>query len=341
MHVKGYGGTMKNYLMSLGVGLFLLTACQQHSANKPSSAPLKPQTSQDGVISGGGGKGVKCGDQVTTLDLWEAVEIHGLQLEMELGNLDNELIYHAYGYLKQTQPDWNKLMNVSSQEILAAVKKEIFDKQMFIPQGQRLSFTNDATLPVLKPGCEFIQIAVYADDGKIYFDREYWELLKPQAQASLIFHELAYLVSRRFGTLNSDEARTVIGKIFSTSAIIPNFPDSNGRRAWCGAGGGQNRAETFEIYFYEEIQNGVSGVGAYFFALKNEYMLTQTYGFLPNVSLDQIGRGQFPSLQIPIRNTTRKTSMTFEIGRGRSPFVRAWKSGDAVPVESWAVCANR
>lgn len=340
---------MKKLSLLLAILTAALTLGCQNGAGGDTQLPVRMHEAPEGVINGGGGKGVKCGSIVTTLDLWEAVNVHRLTLQPALSSLDEELIRFSYRYIQQTQPQWSDPTPQNDQAFLSAIKTEIFGRQVFISPGKRLSFTNDATLPALPSNCEFVQIAIYANDGKIYFDSEYWSLLNPQAQASLAFHELAYLQSRTFGHLNSDEARSVVGRIFSTLPVDPNFPDLRGKRyAWCGAGGGDNAAEVFEIYFNEEVQGGISGLGVYFSALNGEYMLTKTSGFLPRLTLSQVSVGDFPATHIQIYNPVRDETLNFEMGLGAypgsvklsdlSPFVRAWKPGEAVPVESWALC---
>jgi hypothetical protein len=316
----------------------------QKDTNDGSESKQTEKFSSKGVINGGGGKGVKCGTTVTTLDLWEAVNVHGLTLKPELSTLNQEFLQGAYAYSDLTNEKPLDRTPQMEAMILKSIQEEILDRQVYITSGTRLPATADATLPKLPTGCEFVQIAIYADDGKIYFDREYSDALALQAFSSLVLHEFAYLKSRRYGNFNSDEARRVIGKIFSTAKLEPNFPDLRGRKyVACGAGGGSNGGEIFEIVFNEETQNGILGLGVYFAAVKNEYMLTKTYGFLPGATLAQIASKNFPTQQIQIENRERKTILSFEIGvhtnHGRPmAFVRAWAPGEALPAESWSIC---
>ncbi len=324
----------------------LLLSCGGSPKNSGESQFQRTPLKSEGTSNGGGGKGVKCGSSVTTLDLWEAVHISRLKLKPEQSSLDQEIIDGALAYVKQTQPYWTT--PVTDQQILDRVKAAFFDRQVFIAEGRRLAFTQDATLPSLPIGCEFVQIAIYVDDGKIYTDREYWNQMSDQAKASLVYHEIAYLRSREFQKtplkFNSDEARGVIGRIYSTLPIEPNFPDFRGKNAvWCGAGGGSNGAAVFETYLVEESRGGVAGVAIYFFALNGEYMLTKTEGFLAGDTVQPYADRTFPGRSIKISNVTRGTIQTFEIAMMRTQdgvFPYMWIRGQdgTAPQPSYAVC---
>lgn len=272
-----------------------------------------------GGVNGGGGKGVLCGDQVTVLDIYEANQ-NKLPIPAPLGNTDGEVDRFGLRFFKHfsTAP-----LKKEEESTLLQYMKDILNqkddpavKSGFIFKWERnLPFTNDATLPRLQPGCEFVQIGINRivkvnDEEKteITLDPYYWAKLNSINKLAIFFHEFSYSRERSGYDLNdierakltSDETRKVIGLILSGSDIpniIGSVTDSK-YSAWCGFGGGTvhgGNEERFEIYIQEEIQNDQKGLGLYFYGFKERLVASQTYAFLPNFEIDQILHSHFPS----------------------------------------------
>lgn len=283
------------FLFSL-VFLLIFTACNSDSA------PTK--TSEEffavGGVDGGGGTGVMCGDQVSTLDLFEA-QSSGLDLQTVSDDLDENIKYFgakvSLHFALESGPADIPTPGIQSRAdfMLKVMKKEIVSKFRDIPDNQRLAFFSDATLPSLPTNCHFVQLAYY-DDGTntLYRDPRYWSKMDVRNQTALIIHEYVYRRARRFKIKNSDETRKLIGHFFSLQPLEPllsplwNLKDN----LWCTFGS-PGRTDLFEFYGKEETRGGQLGVAFYFDLFKNIFLTTRMSAFFPGYTLDQFTGGHF------------------------------------------------
>jgi len=223
-----------------------------------------------GGMEGGGGKGVLCGNQVRVLDLYEAEVVHHLPVTPSQNDLYAYIANYglAVGYY-QSETGFD-LDNASYKSmVLDFYKKEVIDKFSDIASGTRLPFTPDATLPSLPSGCSFVQIALFADTGVLYRDREYWDQLSIQDQAALILHEGIYRGRRLEGEMNSDEMRYIVGLAFAKQLPEPILKPlwSVPGAWWCI--NQDPMTEKFEFYAINESRLGKPGLGIYFVTFKN------------------------------------------------------------------------
>jgi len=266
----------------------------------------------NGGVNGGGGKGVLCGTQLTVLDLYEAKQ-NNLILPAPVGNTDAEIdrfgprILNHFITTEKAAPENILLQNM--KDVLNQKKPDI-ETDFIFKWERNLSFTNDATLPKIEPECRFVQIGVnriiHINNHKVIeviLDPYYWEKLDSLNKVALFFHEVTYSRERsgydlsdiERNKLTSDETRKVIGLLLA-GVDTPNIIGqdiSKKPQAWCGFGGGTTNGgneEHFEIYVYEEIKNSQKGLGLYFFGFKERLVASQTFGFLPGFSLDQLVR---------------------------------------------------
>ena len=254
-----------------------------------------PMVHANGGVSGGGGKGVLCGSQLRTLDLYEAAEIHHLPVPHTSLDLDANL--RIFGPDMEAYFEEFKVDPKSSHEIdrfmsgVPAFLKTFVD----IPVGSRLPLTDDATLPTLLPGCAVVQIAIYSDDDQIFRDSEYWNLLSVEDQAALILHEALYRGGKKMKARTSDHVRKLIGLLFAQqlpeTILAPTFGVP--QRLICTAGDGNAGTEAFETYLVDEVRGGVSGLAMYFPIFKTEFQMGRVSAFFPDVTRWQFAN--FPS----------------------------------------------
>ena len=297
------------FLIILCSSIFLLGCDDERKSNNQVE-------SYSGGVDGGGGIGILCENDLVTLDLYEA-RLNGLSPAESSKNLEE--------YLKQFGVEMarhfsEQVINLNDEIAVSnLIYKEMNDSILLkfkdIPKGRRLNLTNDATLPQLPQKCEPVQIAVYAKDGTIYRDSEYWSKLNPIEQAALVIHEWVYFRARSNGSLNSDETRKVIGLIFSGNNPEPIFEKiwSSNLKFWCGAGIEGTDQEVFEIIGVEDIQQGISGLSLYFKVFKGFFQFSRTTAFLPGVSMNQILKSEMNPQIIRVKNQLMNREWFFEI----------------------------
>jgi hypothetical protein len=181
-----------------------------------------------GGVDGGGGIGVACntrsGTHLELLDLYESQNIYHNELTDKESSLQQEVLksftrllsLDDNPYTQPYTPDQNFVNHVLTT----------FNSMIdFIPQNSNLPFTNDATLPILKPGCQFVQIAIYKSNQRIQLNKSLWDLLDNKNKAALILHESIYYGQRNIGDLDSDVTRKFVGRVFSKKQLLPKYFD--------------------------------------------------------------------------------------------------------------------
>lgn len=313
---------------------FIFLACQHAMAH--------------GGMEGGGGKGVQCGTQVRVLDLYEAENIHHLRIPPSQNDLNTEVAKRALELSYYQSEMGFDLNNTSYRDLIFnVVKKEVIDKFSDITPNTRLPFTPDATLPQLPSGCVFVQIAIFGDDGVLYRDRSYWDLLTTQDQAALILHEGIYHGLRIQGELTSDSTRYIVGLTFAQQLPEPILKPlwSAPGAWWCGTP--DSKSEQFELYALNEFRNGKPGVGLYFVTFKNYFQYERTYAFVPEVEIADLFLGKTTFLTA-VQGTLTSRNWVFEYagqysgtGNDNITKVRAWNQGDSAPTFSSVDCELR
>lgn len=327
------------------VASLLLWSCIKSENNKTQVVTTQPATATGvGGVDGGGGKGVLCDSKVMTLDLYEAIQ-SGVQLNQDFGNLTDNLKFYGLEAAKYQSESLDYLQNPQiSSDILNFLETEIINKFQDITYGQRLPLTQDAHTADLPTHCKIIQIAIYAQDGKIYRDPDYWSQLSTLDQAVLVLHEFMYARARKYGAIDSDESRKAMGFIFSknNSEYLLSPLWNKPKKIWCGAGIEKTDQEVFELYGIEEVQNQVRGVGLYFIGFKNTYVTLQTSTFIPGNSLDDLLNNKLNSQIVVAQNKQMNKMWNLELGLRNSPnngyTIRAYKSGKPQPPFSNMFC---
>ena len=248
----------------LFIALVALAGCSVQPSGQSDSGSTKPSEvfnaiTAEGVVNGGGGKGVKCGNQIRTLDLYETfgdTVSSTMDFNTALNHYGSRLI--AYRSLEK--------MDVNDPATLAAVNQElktqIVGRFLDIPSQMRLAPTPDATLPSLKEGCEFVQVIVWGDDDRIYRDLRLWNQLSPIDQAALVLHEEVYRRDKLSGAKTSDRTRYLIGLMMSDRLKEPVFAPvwQATDRVDCTVG----EEATGKYQFTVVTQAGVTGSKVYF-----------------------------------------------------------------------------
>ncbi|MDR3608444.1 MAG: hypothetical protein P4M08_13835 [Oligoflexia bacterium] len=280
-----------------------------------------------GGMEGGGGKGVLCGQTLHVLDLYEATALYSLTFPHSYPDLNTGLSVYGAQIAEYWATDSSVNPNdlwVQSQ-VLSSLQEQIISKFSDIEPGSRLQPTDDATLPALPDGCSFVQIAIYSDDGQIYRDRQYWDLLSVQDQAALILHETIYHQLRIDGEENSDKIRRVVGLTFAEQLPEPIFKpiwDIEPKMRCFAAPANPQPAQVNEPYTYlayeffvtPDSQDGVTGVRISFKTFQSLLQIERLSTFLAGLSTDDFVNNRIPSLEAPIQGSLFGDAWNIDLG---------------------------
>jgi hypothetical protein len=297
-----------------------------------------------GVVNGGGGKGLLCGDRLRLLDLYEG-ELAGFPAPITSGNFDTDLRHYMIKMSKQISPNIkaSDLDDPAYGDYLFNWAKTEFKKRTVdIAPGETLEFTNDATLPPLPPGCRFVQIAVnvFDENGgdlpiKVYRDRALWNLLAPVDQVALVVHEytlwMARLMNMSDSMPNSDDTRRLVGRMFSELETYNMYaPIWDKPSMECFFGYQENgRYKMYQWQAVEEVHNGVSGIGVYFGYLKDKYLISRTSAFLPNLRADDLLQRKDFTSRVTIESPLFGRSWSMDLqGESETMKLKITPSGD-------------
>lgn len=343
---------MKKALPLLLISFFIVAsyqACQKASPGLSAASSSAPLTFEmQGGVDGGGGKGVQCGQQVMTLDLFEAKQ-NGLSFVNSRSTLEDNLIFFGIQlarHFAENRSDFSTdpIEPSVATVLLETLQREILGKFEDIPRDHYLPSTQDATIPILPSGCAMVQIVIYHKDGTLYRDRNLWDRLSLNDQTALILHEWIYYRARTYGALNSDESRKLVGQIFSGTEQ-PLFEPLWGksRRLLCLAGIQGSDQEIFEFLVVDDTQQNINGLHFAFKALKNQYVTSRTSGFLTGASTADLTNLNLKTASFPVTNQETGEVWRVEIKQGdageKRLLLRATKVGGAAnPAYSQMIC---
>lgn len=271
-----------------------------------------------GTSDGGGGKGVKCGRDIKTLDLFEA-HLKGWPNPVSQKNFEDDLYLYGTDYLTHMTESIDAFNGPIDQEIILNVfKEQILSKIQDIPKGTRLTLTHDATIPKLPNGCEIVQLAVYSyTEDKIYRDREYWDSMTSIDQAALVLHEALYYRARvSGGAIKSDEARNVIGRMLTRQELNPLFsPVWFSKSHLVCVAGATNSKNVYEFLAVDETRKEGRGVGIYFGAVNHRYVISFTSAFILGVSTKNILERNFTKQSFQATNHVTNEKWNLELSK--------------------------
>lgn len=265
------------------------------------------EASLAGVVNGGGGKGLLCGDQLRVLDLYEG-ELQGYPVPTTSGDFDTDFKKFLVKYMRQFMPNMSAAdLNDPSygDRLLESVKPLLVSKIVDIPAGETLDFTDDATLPPLPPGCSFVQIAVNeffpVEDHyeiRVHRDRNLWDKLAPVHQVALLMHEYIYWMARAGNTkINSDDTRVLIARMFSDLETYEMFSplwgksEAEMKKCFFIAVKPDKTFESHYAFATAEMENGASGTAFYFAYLNGNLPLARTRAFIPGLRPEDLVLG--------------------------------------------------
>jgi len=106
-----------------------------------------------------------------------------------------------------------------------ALRKEV-DNILAIPENElvlpiEIPRVNDADIPFVKNGCEYIQVGNWNTRfGRLFFSETYYKAMNSMNQAGLILHEAVYYLARTYGgATNSDNVRKFVAQSFSDETV--------------------------------------------------------------------------------------------------------------------------
>ncbi len=213
--------------------ILFLVACDQrtsivYTSDNPENTakPIESETPRlEGVINGGGGKGVLCTingqKKLEVLDIYEGRNIYNLTYPI-LKNDKESFKYFSEKLTRHFSDGTTKTNNNITNEDIDTFGN--FSKVKFTKKGQKLKQTNDAFAPYMEENCEEVQIAIYYNESSLLIDKELWDMLDPLNKNALIVHEFLYLKFRtEHDQVTSIDTRKLVGYIFSNEGIDPIF----------------------------------------------------------------------------------------------------------------------
>lgn len=265
-----------------------------------------------GTKDGGGGKGVLCRGQLRTLDLYEADEVNHLLPAPTSGDLDTNLKVYAPKLTTYLSPTLIDAQDGPTQDrILASAQADVMAHFTDIDPRASLELTDDASLPVLRPGCSVVQIAAVVGD-QIYRDKGLWDQLDIRNQTSLVLHEalrsyrmqLSGAITRR----TTDETRRIIGLLMADqmpSALYqplwnaPKVMECHGGRH--GVSGVRTINEELNVFFAVDERRGSHlGVALYFGVLADHPVISRTSAFIAGMTLAQFSQSVFSTIVLNV-----------------------------------------
>lgn len=205
-----------------------------------------------GTRDGGGGIGVTCRSgtsfNVQILDFYESENLRHLQPLPTRSNVTLEILERLKRIaLLNSNPidgSWKP-----SEQVAVHIVNNFLKQAQFT--NETLALTDDATKPLLLPHCQFVQIAVYAPNNKIWVNSSLWNKLDIRSQAGLILHEFFYHSRREAGEKTSDSARKYIGDLFSVSKMQAKYFDMPKTDInWCVTEGAASDKNVISFYVY-------------------------------------------------------------------------------------------
>jgi hypothetical protein len=249
------------FVFSIGFAVLGAGAC---AVNTSAQSKPMPASIAEGVINGGGGAGIRCGERVELLDLYEA-RVSGRKM---IGNPQSRSEAVDLATLVMSRHFWNPdtiardefrkfLASHLVEPILDGGRIEtgegVYEDVRFVDALPISSDLGDhQTLP---RDCELEQIAFYSDESReLKVSQSAWDGMDWLSRSMLVVHELTYVVFRREGMeklypghpsrlSGSMPVRYFIGDLFA--GTLPSYSDGmNGKNPSHVCSG------NFEAYMY-------------------------------------------------------------------------------------------
>ncbi len=185
--------------------------------DRPLPQDNRPIYTVEGVVNGGGGKGVLC--QKDGQPHLEVLDIHEGRYVYQLEFPEFESVEDASEYYAKR----DSIMDPSDSSIedeLSMADAVLIDIFRFLPEGHRLKDTQDSHEAFVNPDCTIVQIAVFYNEELALVDTDLWNMLSPLNQYALLVHELWYEYRRLVhGDENSIATRRYVAHNLSKNRV--------------------------------------------------------------------------------------------------------------------------
>ena len=244
-----------------------------------------------GAISGGGGKGVVCRDDlgsiqsVELLDLWEARTLFGQVLVPSTGSLqgdvDRAVAGLKFSYYFNGSGGFDEHGPFQGQEYVEAYLR--LEASHFLQpyadllrlRGIILTLTDDSYELAKPANCAIEQLVNYLPTGRILLNQDLFDKMDMTSQAALITHEAYYAFLREMaGESTSIRARRAVGYVFGGEifSLFPGVPRPG--VAWCAPADGSTG--TFMSIDQIQFPNNKPGFGVTFQRMEGSQLVGYT-----------------------------------------------------------------
>ena len=236
---------MKRFLLAPILASFVVACAPRGMTNSglgvsvPAPGGLSGETPPaEGTINGGGGVGLRCGDALEMLDLYEARQAGIAVVAVPASEADAVALVSS----RIARHFWNveTIPAEDHQRLIAReIVEPIFEGRAFLnaetKKTEAVEFVN--TLPFsedygayrLPPGCSLEQVAFFSDARtRLSIVKSSWARLDWLSKSVLVAHEVLYMVDRRDGLRKlkagapaetSEETRRFVGRLFSARPL--------------------------------------------------------------------------------------------------------------------------
>jgi len=258
----------------------------------------------DGVVSGGGGRGIFCDQQNhpqhgRLLDLYEGEVIFGWPQASRTMTRDEAFNFLAKRAVEAGHnPHSKDSVKDEEEQSKKALEWWINNKFKFINEGDRLKDVNDSYEPIIPKGCNIKQIANFYENKIILVDPTLWNQMSPLDQVALVYHEVLYAGYRiERGHTDSTYSRYVVGKILSLAPLngLTEIISKTPVYYHCVSEPTDLPNHNYELFLYPSCQNTNCPVEAKFVDLDGKSMPSLDSIDVGGVSFEDFWKGHFRS----------------------------------------------
>ena len=234
---------MKKYAILVLASAFV--GCGRPAVPNSGVTPdLAPTSSTDGIksygtINGGGGVGLRCGEHLEMLDLYEArqsgLSFNALYSQSEAVKFVAERIARHFWNVETIEPAKHAIA-IAEHYIAPIFEGRPFQNSLTGKSEQvlfvdQLPLSNDFGKYKIPPGCVLEQVAFLSDtQTELSIVKSAWAKLDWLSKSVLAAHEVVYLMERREGleglwpngaVRTSESTRRFVGHLLSTKSLVP------------------------------------------------------------------------------------------------------------------------
>ena len=237
--------------------------------------PTQSATTANGTINGGGGVGIRCGDKLEMLDVFEAradgLTFAALANQEQAVRLVSIRIADHY-WNPETIPQAKHRALVASTLVTQIFEGRSFrnaatDRDENVSYVDSLPLSNDFGKYKIPKGCSLEQIAYFSDEKtQLSIVKTAWNQLDWLSKWILVAHELVYMMDRREGLggllpggniRTSESTRRFVGLLLS-NVKIPSKSDglpADKLIQRCSSNGDDQKTATY-FYVFKQPKTG-------------------------------------------------------------------------------------